>query len=86
MKKIKTKVGKLINLKWLVIFLILPLILNVFLYVTDIVYQKYGFTLTAMGLHNKEWLEFFGMYIPACIAFLGIITAIKTARYNGIIN
>ncbi len=80
MKKIKTEVGKLIDLKWLVIFLILPLILNVFLHVTDIVYQKCGFTLTAKGLNNKEWLEFFGMYLPACIAFLGIITAIKTAR------
>lgn len=63
-----------------IVFTIMPLLLNVGLYLTDLIYNKYGLTLTAKGLTNQEWLDFWGKYLSVVIAFLGICVAWKTAH------
>lgn len=37
--------------------------MNFGLFVTDIIYEKYGATLTASGLQNQDWLDFWGTYL-----------------------
>ncbi len=67
---------KLGNKKILVIVIVLliitPLIINIGLMFTDFIYSKAGITLTAKGLNNVNWLEFWKDYISVAIAFLGI--------------
>lgn len=53
-------------------FAIAPLLINVGLAITDIIYEKTGFTLTAYGLSNVEWLDFWKQYLAIAISFLGI--------------
>ncbi len=60
-----------------IFFIVLPLVLNIGLYLTDIIYNKYGFNLTASGLKNKDWLDFWGTYLSVVIAFMGICLAWK---------
>ena len=52
--------------------LIAPFVINVGLMFTDFVYDKTSITLTAEGLNNVQWLEFWKDYISVAIAFLGI--------------
>lgn len=52
--------------------IITPLIINIGLMFTDFIYSKSGITLTAKGLNNVNWLEFWKDYISVAIAFLGI--------------
>ena len=56
----------------IVFLLIAPFVINVGLMFTDFVYSKMRFTLTAEGLNNVHWLEFWKDYISVAIAFLGI--------------
>lgn len=49
-----------------------PLFINVGLVFTDFIYDKTGFTLTAYGLNNENWLEFWKDYMSVAIAFLSI--------------
>lgn len=67
---------KLGNKKILVIVIVLliiaPLIINIGLMFTDFIYSKAGISLTAKGLSNVNWLEFWKDYISVAIAFLGI--------------
>ena len=56
----------------IVFLLIAPFVINVGLMFTDFVYSKMRFTLTAEGLNNVYWLEFWKDYISVAIAFLGI--------------
>lgn len=53
-------------------FAVAPLLINVGLAITDIIYDKTGFTLTAYGLSNVEWLDFWKQYLAIAISFLGI--------------
>lgn len=53
-------------------FVFAPLFINVGLIITDIIYEKTGFTLTAMGLNNADWLDFWQQYLAIVISFLGI--------------
>lgn len=46
--------------------------INIGLVITDIVYEEIGFTLTAYGLNNVEWLDFWKQYLAIAISFLGI--------------
>ncbi len=78
MKRVKRclNLQKLRNKKILIIVILLliiaPLIINVGLMFTDLVYNKMGMTLTAEGLSNVNWLEFWKDYMSVAIAFLGI--------------
>ena len=40
--------------------------------ITDIIYEKTGATLTAYGLNNVEWLDFWKQYLAIAISFLGV--------------
>lgn len=53
-------------------YVVAPLLINVGLAMTDIIYDKTGFTLTAYGLSNVEWLDFWKQYLAIAISFLGI--------------
>lgn len=53
-------------------FALAPLLINVGLIITDIIYEKTGLTLTALGLNNVEWLDFWKQYLAIVISFLGI--------------
>lgn len=71
------KKSKLFQQKfWLFLVIILlivaPIFINVGLMVTDYYYQKTGNALTAVGLSNENWLEFWKDYISIAIAFFGI--------------
>lgn len=78
MKRVNRSVNlqKLGNKKILVIVIVLliiaPLIINIGLMFTDFIYSKAGIALTAKGLNNVNWLEFWKDYISVAIAFLGI--------------
>lgn len=53
-------------------FAVAPLLINVGLVFTDFIYDKTGFTLTAYGLNNVKWLDFWKQYLAIVISFLGI--------------
>lgn len=54
------------------VLLVTPLVINAGLMFTDFIYDKTGFTLTAYGLNNENWLEFWKDYMSVAIAFLSI--------------
>lgn len=56
----------------IVLLIIAPIFINIGLVITDYFYQKTGITLTAVGLNNENWLEFWKDYISIAIAFLGV--------------
>lgn len=78
MKKIKIYIKRYWILFIIVLSMILPLLLNIGLYITDIAYNKFGWTMTASGLKNKDWLDFRGTYLSVVIAFIGICLAWKS--------
>ena len=53
-------------------FAVAPLLINVGLVITDFIYDKTGATLTAYGLNNVEWLDFWKQYLAISISFLGV--------------
>lgn len=70
-KKKETSRGKILVLV-VIAFVVAPLLINVGLVITDFIYDKTGFTLTAYGLDNAEWLDFWEQYLAIVISFLGI--------------
>lgn len=66
----------------LLIFILVavPLFINEGLMITDIIYDKLGATLTAEGLSNANWLEFWEYYLSTAIAFLGIYLVWDTSN------
>lgn len=56
-------------------FVVAPLLINLGLVLTDIIYEKTGFTLTAKGLNNAEWLDFWKQYLAVAISFVGLCVA-----------
>lgn len=56
----------------MVAFIIASILINVGLMITDIIYINTGMTLTACGLNNVEWLDFWKEYIAIGISFMGI--------------
>ncbi|MBD5545017.1 MAG: hypothetical protein HDR01_12480 [Lachnospiraceae bacterium] len=77
--KIRTNIKKYWVLCIIIFVALLPLLLNIGLYITDFIYDKYGFTLTANGLGNQDWLDFWGTYLSVVIAFTGICLAWKSS-------
>lgn len=56
----------------LFIFLFIPFVINGGLIITDYVYLKTGRMLTAYGLDNKDWLNFWQNYCSISVAFIGV--------------
>lgn len=56
-------------------FVVAPLLINLGLVLTDIIYEEFGFTLTAKGLNNAEWLDFWKQYLAIAISFVGLCVA-----------
>ena len=54
------------------LLIIAPLFINIGLMIADRFFLKTGIMLTAIGLNNENWLEFWKDYISIAIAFLGI--------------
>lgn len=83
MKKLWSKIRANVKTNWIsysILFLVIaPLILNIGLCVTDIIYVKFGFGLTAKGLNNQEWLDFWKTYLSTLIAFGGVFVAWKSS-------
>ena len=85
MKKSKEnqKNRKSVLKKYLFIGIILlfaaPLFINGGLIFTDVLYDKYGTTLTARDLGNDSWFEFWKYYLSTAIAFLGVYLVWDTA-------
>lgn len=84
MKNKLDKIRIFIKRHWIlstVVFLVMvPLLLNIGLFVTDIIYDKYGLTLTANELGNQDWLEFMSTYLSVVIAFIGICLARESSN------
>ena len=71
-KKQKTASKNKILALVVIAFAVAPLLINVGLVITDIIYEKTGATLTAYGLNNVEWLDFWKQYLAIAISFLGV--------------
>lgn len=83
MEKLWSKIKTFIKKYWIwcsiIFFAIGPLLLNLGLYFTDAIYDKFGYSLTARGLDNQDWLDFWGTYLSVLIAFVGICFAWKSS-------
>lgn len=62
-------------------FAVAPLLINVGLVITDFIYDKTGTTLTAYGLNNVEWLDFWKQYLAISISFLGVYLVYMLLTY-----
>ena len=71
-KKEKTASKSKILALVVIAFAVAPLLINVGLVITDIIYEKTGAALTAYGLNNVEWLDFWKQYLAIAISFLGV--------------
>ena len=58
-----------------IVFAVAPVVINLGLVFTDIIYEKTGNTLTAKGLNNAEWLGFWKQYLAIAISFVGLCVA-----------
>lgn len=79
-KKEKSSFKSKILMFIIIAFAVAPLLINVGLVITDIIYEKTGFTLTAYGLSNVEWLDFWKQYLTIAISFLGIYLVFISAN------
>lgn len=71
MKQKKSALIKVILLV-IIVVAIAPMLINVGLIFTDIICEKHGLTLTAYGLNNVQWLDFWKQYLAIIISFIGI--------------
>lgn len=71
-KKLMHLIKNRILTKVIFLLILTPLFINIGLVATDIIYARFGITLTAKGLDNKSWLDFWKDYMSVAIAFLGV--------------
>lgn len=71
-KKLKMSESKKCILTVIVLLVAAPLIINIGLLIMDIIYYRFDIVLTARGLNNEKWLEFWRDYLSVAIAFFGI--------------
>lgn len=71
-KKLKISADRKIIIIAIVLFIISPFVINVVFIFMDIIYNKFGIVLTAQGLYNENWLEFWKDYLPVAITCLSI--------------
>ena len=90
MKKWINKMKMYIKQHWIwciaISFIVLPLLLNIGIYITDVIYNVFGWTLTASGLDNQDWLGFWGTYLSVVIAFIGICLVWKSSAEDRKMN
>ena len=90
MKKWINKTKMYIKQHWIwciaISFIVLPLLLNIGIYITDVIYNVFGWTLTASGLDNQDWLGFWGTYLSVVIAFIGICLVWKSSAEDRKMN
>lgn len=79
-EKLKSFIEKNGLIITIILLIVAPLIINVGLIITDYVFHKTGATLTAIGLNNENWLEFWKEYLSISIAFLGIYLVWTTSN------
>jgi len=72
LKKEKTASKNKILVLVIIAFAVAPLLINAGLVFTDFIYDKTGATLTAYGLNNVEWLDFWKQYLAIAISFFGV--------------
>ncbi len=86
MKKSKgNQINRISGLKKSLFFVIImliaaPVLINGGLAVTDFLCDKLGITLTARGLNNESWLDFWKYYLSTAIAFFGVYLVWDTAN------
>lgn len=86
MKKSKRNYIKKISAHKKILFFVIimmisaPLLINVGLAATDVLCNKLGMTLTAKGLDNESWLDFWKYYLSTTIAFFGVYLVWDTAN------
>lgn len=56
----------------IIAFAVAPMLINLGLIVTDMIYDYTGIELTAYGLDNLAWLDFWKQYLGIVISFVGI--------------
>lgn len=81
-KKWKNFLKSKILIVVVILFALVPLSINVGLVITDIIYEKTGLTLTALGLNNADWLDFWQQYLAIVISFLGIFLVYRSASMD----
>ncbi|MBD5534893.1 MAG: hypothetical protein HDQ99_04425 [Lachnospiraceae bacterium] len=64
----------------IILLIVAPFLINVGLGVTDIISDKWGIALTAKGLSNESWLDFWKYYMSTSIAFLGVYLVWDTSN------
>lgn len=64
----------------IIMLIAVPVLINCGLAVTDVLCDKLGITLTAKGLGNESWLDFWKYYLSTVIAFLGVYLVWDTAN------
>lgn len=84
-KSKKNQTNRISALKKSLFFVIImliaaPVLINGGLFVTDILCDKLGITLTAKGLSNESWLDFWKYYLSTAIAFFGVYLVWDTAN------
>lgn len=65
---------------WSLIFVGIPLIINVLLCCTDFLYKKMGWTLSPEGIQNKSWLEFWCNYLIGIIALVSVYSLWSSSK------
>lgn len=64
----------------IIMLIVAPVLINGGLAVTDVFCDKWGITLTAKGLDNESWLDFWKYYLSTAIAFFGVYLVWDTAN------
>ncbi len=76
----KTSVHKKSLIFVIIMLIVAPALINGGLAATDVLYNKLGITLTAKGLDNENWLDFWKYYLSTAIAFFGVYLVWDTAN------
>lgn len=64
----------------IIMLVVAPVLINGGLAITDVLCDKCGITLTAKGLDNESWLDFWKYYLSTAIAFFGVYLVWDTAN------
>ena len=80
MKKTKLDKKVLIVIGIAITIILIPLLINIGLIFTDFINKKTGFTLTANGLDNQNWFDFWKQYLTVIITFIGVCLVYISAK------
>lgn len=66
----------------LLVFILIPLIIDVGLILSDYIYKQTGYGLTACGLDNSDWFNFWQNYCNIAVAFIGVYLVWNSSYEN----